>query len=136
MPGEYLQGQESITGGSLESKPTKIASPVLFDFRKEHMSETSLENSNPKKKRNAKAPLTAEEQNCEQKACLKDFCDMVGTSYSTVQLAESSYTGRKRKSNRREFNKKGVFPSRIKKIWKSVSKNIKKHMRDSKVQQN
>ena len=51
MPDEYLQGQESISVGSLESEP----SPVLVNFTiKQHISETSLGNSNPKKKRKRK----------------------------------------------------------------------------------
>lgn len=60
MPDEYLQGQESISVGSLESEP----SPVLVNFTiKQHISETSLGNSNPKKKKKKeKAPLTLEEQ--------------------------------------------------------------------------
>lgn len=60
MPDEYLQGQESISVGSLESEP----SPVLVNFTiKQHISETSLGNSNPpKKKKKEKAPLTLEEQ--------------------------------------------------------------------------
>ena len=85
MPDEYLQGQESISRGSLESEPAKSPSPVLVDLpTKQHITETSLRNSNPKKKKKEKAPLTAEEQKVrtENKACLKDLCDMVGTSYS------------------------------------------------------
>ena len=60
MPDEYLQGQESISVGSLEREP----SPVLVNFTiKQHISETSLGNSNPKKKKKKeKAPLTLEEQ--------------------------------------------------------------------------
>ena len=67
--------------------------------------------------------MTAEEQKVrtENKACLKDLCDMVGTSYSKPELAESSYEGGKRKYNGREFEKKGLSPGRMKKILKSVS---------------
>ena len=49
------------------------------------------------------------------------LCDMVGTSYSKPELAESSYEGGKRKYNGREFEKKGLSPGRMKKILKSVS---------------
>ena len=130
---EYLQGQESISGGSLESEPAKSRSPVPVDFTikqhisetslGKHISETSLGNTNPKNKKKEKAPLTAEEQKVrtENKACLKDLCDMVGTSYSKPELAESSYEGGKRKYNGREFEKKGLSPGRMKKILKSVS---------------
>ena len=51
MPDEYLQGQESISGGSLESEPSHI----LVNFTiKQRISETSLGNSNPKKKEKGK----------------------------------------------------------------------------------
>lgn len=54
---EYLHGQESISGGSLESELAKSPSPVPVDFPiKQHIS------SNQKKKELEKAPLTAEEQ--------------------------------------------------------------------------
>ena len=63
MHDEYLHGQESISGGSLESELAKSPSPVPVDFPiKQHISEKSQDNSNQKKKELEKAPLTAEEQ--------------------------------------------------------------------------
>ena len=79
MHDEYLHGQESISGGSLESELAKSPSPVPVDFPiKQHISEKSQDNSNQKKKELEKAPLTAEEQKVwtENKACLKDVCGL------------------------------------------------------------
>ena len=73
MHDEYLHGQESISGGSLESELAKSPSPVPVDFPiKQHIS------SNQKKKELEKALLTAEEQKewTENKACLKDVCGL------------------------------------------------------------
>ena len=83
--------------------------------------ETSLGNSNPKNTKNT--TLTPEElkKQAENKACLKEVCEMIGNSYSKAELAESSYEGGKRKYKGREFNKKGLSPARMKKIMKSVS---------------
>lgn len=50
MHDEYLHGQESINGGSLESELAKSPSPVPVDFPiKQHISEKSQGNSNQKK---------------------------------------------------------------------------------------
>lgn len=59
----------------------------------------------------------------ENKACLKEVCDMIVPSYSSAKIAESSYEGGRRKYNRREFNKNGLSMARLKKIIKSVSQN-------------
>lgn len=124
MPDEYLQGQESTSGGSLESEPAKSPSPVLVNFTiKQHFWNISWKFKPPKKKKKEKAPLTLEEQKVqvESKAYLKDLCDMVGTSYSNPELAEWSYKGGKRKYDGREFEKKGLSPDRMKKLLKSLS---------------
>ena len=119
MPDEYLH--ESVSASSLESELIKSPSSIGSDFPEKEISETSLGNSNPKNNKNTTLKPEELQKQAENKACLKEVCEMIGNSYSKAELAESSCEGRKRKYKGREFNKKGLSPARMKRIMKSVS---------------
>ena len=89
MPDEHLN--EAVSASNLESELMKSPFPIGSDFSEDEISETSLSNSNCKN--TFKKTLTPEElkKRAENKACMKGVCDMIGTSYSRAELAESSY---------------------------------------------
>ena len=112
---------ESVCASTLENTLMKSPSPIRSDFSERETSETSLSKLNCKNTK--EKTLTPEElkKRAENKACLKEVCDMIGISYSRAELAESSYEGGRRKFKGREFNKKGLSLARLKKIIKSMS---------------
>ena len=115
---EIMPHGSEDASSSLEVEPKETTSQGRIGFPTTH-SETSRSDSSTVKVTMTSAELKIRDEN---KACLKDICDMVGTSYSREELAESSYEGGKRKYKGRVFTKKGLSPARLKKIMSAVSK--------------
>ena len=133
---EIMHGSDDASS-SLEVEPKETTSQGRIGFSTTH-SKTSCSDSSTVKVTMTSAELKIRDEN---KACLKDICDMVGTSYSRQELAESSYEGGKRKYKGRVFTKEGLSPARLKKKLKKklrlqYLKNILKPWRDLEIHQN